>query len=388
MNRTKATGTSGRERLLAAAIDQLANSYPSDTGVRKLARQAGVHHTFVAQSFGSLQDLLSLAYRQSFEEFRLSLDNSSWPDDRMLPGSDHAFWRLYGYRVLDGSNSPLLVGKGDCDPVALLAGKIRAARPKLSPDKCDLYALAGWCIHLGSFLFANILARGLNVGRERKDEVMARVSEFVVTMCLSANFPLASRQSAIRQLDTQSKTLDDEVTGSGEDQLVQAAIEILLEGRNQNISGRELAKNAGVNYGLIHHYFGSKQAVFDVAFKRLHTNYVNDMVDADSQRLSEPFALLAHSGFVNAWARRELSGIETPNIPYTGMAKTLELLRSGMPVDEMDEIRLKSKAWCLVSLQLGFAICQHDATRDNREKSLAGLRSIFDAQVSNWRRQE
>ena len=34
----------------------------------------------------------------------------------------------------------------------------------------------------------------------------------------------------------------------------------------RQVSGRELARHAGVNYGLIHHYFGSKDAVFAEAF--------------------------------------------------------------------------------------------------------------------------
>ena len=47
--------------------------------------------------------------------------------------------------------------------------------------------------------------------------------------------------------------------------LVDAAAQLMAMRSPRHISGRELAKHAGVNYGLIHHYFGSKDAVFAAA---------------------------------------------------------------------------------------------------------------------------
>ena len=44
--------------------------------------------------------------------------------------------------------------------------------------------------------------------------------------------------------------------------LIEAAVQLMAMRSPRQISGRELAKHAGVNYGLIHHYFGSKDAVF------------------------------------------------------------------------------------------------------------------------------
>jgi len=47
--------------------------------------------------------------------------------------------------------------------------------------------------------------------------------------------------------------------------LIDAALQLMSLRSPRQISGRELAKTAGVNYGLIHHYFGSKDAVFAAA---------------------------------------------------------------------------------------------------------------------------
>ena len=49
--------------------------------------------------------------------------------------------------------------------------------------------------------------------------------------------------------------------------LIEAAVRLMAMRSPRQISGRELAKHAGVNYGLIHHYFGSKDAVFAEAVR-------------------------------------------------------------------------------------------------------------------------
>ena len=386
LNKTNATGPSGRARLLVAAKDQLFEFPPSEAGVRKLARRAGVHHTFIAQSFGGLQSVLSEAYRLSFEDFKSVLNTSRWPEQQSLPGSDHAFWRIYANRVLDGTSSAEIVSDEYADPILLLAAKISDFRPKLDVKKCHLLALASWNIHLGSYLFRHILARGLGVELDKTNKMMTQVSGLTSMMCMTQNFSIAARKTATKQLDLEADYFQTAAVNGGEGQLVKAAIRILLENSSQNISGRELAKTAGVNYGLIHHHFGSKQSVFDAAFKTLHSSYVNDMVDADSQRLSEPFSLLAHSGFVQAWARRELAGIDTPDVPFTGMAKTLDLLRPTVSTSDITEDSIKAKAWCLVSFQLGYAVYQIDQDKNLRLDTVAGLRTIYDVLLSRWRK--
>ncbi len=58
--------------------------------------------------------------------------------------------------------------------------------------------------------------------------------------------------------------------------LVDAAKVLMTMRSPRNISGRELARQAGVNYGLIHHYFGSKDNVFAQA--------VSEATEAMAQR--------------------------------------------------------------------------------------------------------
>ena len=67
--------------------------------------------------------------------------------------------------------------------------------------------------------------------------------------------------------------------------LVEAAIRLLPEQAPSAISGRDLAAEAGVNYGLIHHYFGSKEAVLRAGLVALRDDFIDIHDDAASIHL-------------------------------------------------------------------------------------------------------
>ena len=140
-----------------------------------------------------------------------------------------------------------------------------------------------------------------------------------------------------------------------------AAIELLKERAEQGVSGRALAQRANVNYGLIHHYFGSKEAVFDAAFEQLHEAYVADMVAADTQRLAAPFSMRSHEPFLRIWAYRELADIATPSIDLKGMRLLLENILRRRNVERrtgQDFAEAQARACCSLALQLGWVVCR------------------------------
>lgn len=53
------------------------------------------------------------------------------------------------------------------------------------------------------------------------------------------------------------------------DALIQAVLEMLTEEGPSTLSAREVAARAGVNHGLVHRYFGSRQGLIDAAVERL-----------------------------------------------------------------------------------------------------------------------
>jgi AcrR family transcriptional regulator len=67
--------------------------------------------------------------------------------------------------------------------------------------------------------------------------------------------------------------------------LVEAAARLLPEQTPSTISGRELAAEAGVNYGLIHHHFGGKEAVLRAGMIALRDDFIDTHDDVESIRL-------------------------------------------------------------------------------------------------------
>jgi AcrR family transcriptional regulator len=59
------------------------------------------------------------------------------------------------------------------------------------------------------------------------------------------------------------------------DRLIAAAIELMAVRAPSLVSGREVARHAHVNYGLLHHYFGGKNSLFREALAQLVNAFVN-----------------------------------------------------------------------------------------------------------------
>ncbi len=89
--------------------------------------------------------------------------------------------------------------------------------------------------------------------------------------------------------------------------LVAAAARLLGHSAPKRISGRALAEEAGVNYGLVHHYFGGKEALLRAGFDRLTESYAA-VEGLDASGRVEPFSLLRAPEFVRAVAYASLSG--------------------------------------------------------------------------------
>lgn len=58
--------------------------------------------------------------------------------------------------------------------------------------------------------------------------------------------------------------------GATRSALIRAAIELLDRRSAADISVKDIAGRAGVNHGLVHRYFGSKEGLFREAFRRTH----------------------------------------------------------------------------------------------------------------------
>jgi AcrR family transcriptional regulator len=105
------------------------------------------------------------------------------------------------------------------------------------------------------------------------------------------DLPLASDQGTNLPDDTASdapRSYDRAATESG---LIEAATQLFGLRNPGSVSVREIAKLAGVNHGLVHHYFGSKQALVqavldDLGSKARASLAIGTAMDQDSPVLT------------------------------------------------------------------------------------------------------
>jgi len=66
--------------------------------------------------------------------------------------------------------------------------------------------------------------------------------------------------------------------------LVEAAAQLLTERAPNSITGRDIAARAGVNYGLLHHYFGGRDGALSAGIEWLRASFTSEHGDGASLR--------------------------------------------------------------------------------------------------------
>ncbi len=90
--------------------------------------------------------------------------------------------------------------------------------------------------------------------------------------------------------------------------LVEAAAALLPDHQPSDISGRQIADVAGVNYGLVHHHFGGKDGLLDAGMSALRDDFVERFGDGSET----PFLGLDSHPFLRATVRALLEHPRSP----------------------------------------------------------------------------
>ena len=92
-----------------------------------------------------------------------------------------------------------------------------------------------------------------------------------------------------------------------EEKLIAATAELLGEIGPRTVSVRAIAERAGVNHGLVHHYFGGKDALLQIAMERLvHEHFDYAMSQSKQQPLPAPLGLIGDPTYLKAVVRAVL----------------------------------------------------------------------------------
>lgn len=162
--------------------------------------------------------------------------------------------------------------------------------------------------------------------------------------------------------------------------LIKAALHLLPRKGPGGVSGRDLAERAKVNYGLLHHYFGTKQAVFNEAILRMRAEFIERHGTAGTRELvldqQDPFLRTI------VWTSLIDPKVYKPVRDGLMADQQLAALRNGLP-DSTPEAALKARAMLLQAAQFGlatnlsmlFEIFRVDA--DERDAVEVELRTLY-----------
>ena len=145
-----------------------------------------------------------------------------------------------------------------------------------------------------------------------------------------------------------------------EERLVAAAADLLGEVGPRAMSVRQVAERAGVNHGLVHHYFGGKDGLARAGMKRLvaeHMQWVRGRNEGRS--IPSPLALSGDQRYLRAVVRCVLDG-ET-ELALTELTEGVSVPRSAMDAvvarDGRDEPDVETRAVvaATMALEMGWA---------------------------------
>ncbi len=171
--------------------------------------------------------------------------------------------------------------------------------------------------------------------------------------------------------------------GTGREALVEAAKRLLTERAPSAIAGRDLAAEAGVNYGLVHHYFGGKDAALRAGLDALREDFVTVHGDVSAMPL-----LTSSDPYLKALVRWHLHDVDTA--PVSGEfplgAALVATVASRMDRGgEVEAAEAKARAIAMTSIQLCFAVFgpvlleASGVRRDERQSVEDALASLYDS---------
>lgn len=146
---------------------------------------------------------------------------------------------------------------------------------------------------------------------------------------------------------------------AAEERLIAAAADLLGEVGPRAMSVRMVAERAGVNHGLVHHYFGGKDGLMRAAMVRLveeHAHFAKQQ--SDGHPIPAPLALVGDQRYLRAVVRAVLDGeMELAKTELTAGVSVprgaLEHVRARRTA--ADDVEVKAMVALGMALEMGWA---------------------------------
>lgn len=294
------------DALVAAAKTLLADQFPSAITGRLLAETAGVQYGQLHRHFDSKTAVLAAAFESLLHDFdETGTDEAGVPRPfgmRDAPG----FWLALTHLMLDRTTFESF--RPSTGVLGRAATGLQGRRPELDAEQAKAIIALGVSIELGVWIHRPVLGRA--VGLDPDEPAVEQHVRRWLDGLYEGTGPLGGEPTAMGDLPIRPRPADvaNSLTVSvgsdglsAEDRLIDAGALLLEDRAPSAISGRQLARAAGVNYGLIHHYFGTKDEVLRRAVQLHRDRFFAAYAD---ERAPGYFSVCGHPGYVSAttWA--------------------------------------------------------------------------------------
>ncbi len=249
--------------ILDAAVELYAVYGPDGTSLREVAHSAGLTHALVARYFGSKQGLVAAVEEQLVAVVRTAMAS-------LEPVRAESIVELLASARERPAWVRLLVrsGLGDLDgaQVAAVIGE-RCSDESDGSDRDRRCRYAAASLLLGWLSWDGFLVPALGLGpmsRRRQDEAMAGAAAALLHLAARSEPALAARP-----LISSSTVVADAAppSRSAREALLASAVELFATLGPASVSVRDIARHAGVNHGLIHRHFGSRDELLAEAIE-------------------------------------------------------------------------------------------------------------------------
>ena len=176
-------------------------------------------------------------------------------------------------------------------------------------------------------------------------------------------------------------------SGTARDALVEAAKRLLTDRAPSAIAGRDLADEADVNYGLVHHYFGGKDGALRAGLDALRDDFVATHGDIAAMPL-----LTSSDPYLKALVRWHLHDSDAVaadgDFPLgAALVAAIAARMDGNDGETLDEVlaEAKARAIAMTSVQLCFAVfgpvlLEASGVREDERPSVeAALAALYDS---------
>ncbi len=137
--------------------------------------------------------------------------------------------------------------------------------------------------------------------------------------------------------------------------LVEATTRLLAIRGPERVSLRDIADEAGVNKGLIHHYFGGKRALVEAAVRKLAEEHVANATARSGGPLPAPLTLGLDEQYWQVIARLILEGdLELAGLEFEEEISVPRRAFDVLAAEHGDSIDLKAAVAAAMALELGW----------------------------------